>query len=201
MRYNQQVHDADFNPVPTKHIDLKTNEEAENYTNEVTNLLEQTNSSGNLDYMNSLLKECKSALNNQRLQSGVKSTGHQRTRTTFIEFSHERKSKQMNNENSFHNHPTLQTMCGTTQASTLKPDFATEQESFRVKFDRGSPRNNLSHHGGPHNTPTGKSGKLFDQFFKKDDLMRRSMSMEDLRFDRRVDRNFGNTSRGKRLFV
>ena len=197
MRYNQPLPDSDFNTVPTKNIDLNVIEETDLSTNEATNMLANT-SSENLDYINSLLKECKTASNNQRGHSGLKGRGHQRTRSTLMELSHEHKSKQIHNESSFQNHPSLQTICGTTQASSMKRDLITEEENFRIKFDRGSPRNNMSH-GGPHNTPTGKSGKLFDQFFKKDDLMRRSMSMEDLRFDRRIDRNLGHTSRGKKF--
>ncbi len=108
--------------------------------------------------------------------------------------------------NTIQNISTIQTVCGTTQASSLKPDLCTENEVIMLKMDTTiSPQHN------PNNTPTRKEGKLFEQFFQKGGVLKRSMSVEDLRFEKRRAMNAMNeenpaerhtSSRGKTfLFV
>ena len=75
--------------------------------------------------------------------------------------------------------------CGTTQASSLKPDIDYESTIFQIEIEKEpTPRHNFSQRN-PNNTPAIKEERLFDNFFKKGGLMRRSMSLEDLRLEKR----------------
>ena len=96
--------------------------------------------------------------------------------------------------NTIQNISTIQTVCATTQASSLKPDLCTENEVIMLKMDTTiSPQHQHNMRGGdPNNTPTRKEGKLFEQFFQKGGVLKRSMSVEDLRFEKRKAMNEEN---------
>lgn len=166
-------------------------------TNDLMNMFGQTFYTGNLDYISSLIQDNKSASNKNRDKSGPRPRGpHNRSKSTMIDLTMgPMKVKPVTNENqdpigsvnTIQNISTIQTVCATTQASSLKPDLCTENEVIMLKMDTvSSPeQKNFLGRCDPNNTPTRKEGKLFEQFFQKGGVMKRSMSVEDLRLEKR----------------
>jgi len=124
-----------------------------------------------------------------------------RAKSTLMGTSNQSKIDQSNNnENaepsinvpvtSTQNVTSVPTGCGTTQASSLKPDIDYESTIFQIEIEKEpTPRYNFNNFSqrNPNNTPAIKEERLFDNFFKKGGmgLMRRSMSLEDLRLEKR----------------
>ena len=82
-----------------------------------------------------------------------------------------------------------QNVSGTTQASSLKPDVEYDNGISQSELEKGNISKEKIEHKDPHNTPSEKEGKLFDQYFRKDskrgNVIRKSMSLEDLRFEKK----------------
>jgi len=166
---------------------------------DLVNLFGQNFYSGNLDYLTGLINTNKSTTNKSREPSNMKGRkAHQRTRSTLQGISPQNLKLEptVNNENL---EPSLkvqtlqtpqialslQTPMGTTQASSLKPDIEYETGVLTLDMEKSpTPRHNFSQRE-PNNTPVIKEERLFDQFFQKGGMIRRSMSLEDLRLEKR----------------
>lgn len=120
--------------------------------------------------------------------SNKKSRGHQRAKSSLMQASQRPPTEEKTNNENLQpgvESNTAQTGSGTTQASSLKPDAEYENIMFPMEIPKETtPRHNVSQRD-PNNTPMMKEERLFDQFFNKGGCVRRSMSLEDLRLEKR----------------
>ena len=167
--------------------------------NDFTELFGHNFSSGNLDYVNSLISNNNKSgcANKIRDHSSRKKVGHQRAKSTMIEPA---KKPQISTEkdngspdpaasvNSGQNILSLQNASATTQASSLKPDTEYDSGMYQSELEKDEILKMKIEHRDPNNTPAEKQGKLFDHYFRKEskrgNVMRKSMSLEDLRFEK-----------------
>ena len=168
--------------------------------NDFTHLFGQNFSSGNLDYVNSLISNNNKSgcTNKSGDHSSRKKAGHQRAKSTMIEPS--KKPQTLNEKDNGSPDPitstnngqkilSVQNASGATQTSSLKPDIEYNNGMFQPELEKGNISNEKVEHRDPNNTPAEKEGKLFDQYFRKDskrgNVIRKSMSLEDLRFEKK----------------
>jgi hypothetical protein len=133
---------------------------------------------GNLDYINSLLKNKSTA----EQRTGKK--GHNRTRSNITESVQKAFVKPDSQPTEEENVQTPKNKASTLKRDTDRGEYSSFEpriQSIEEESDlKKEPSKNLN------NTPIAKEEKLFDQFFKKNGGgMRKSMSTEDLRFEKR----------------
>ena len=161
--------------------------------------------SENLDYINLLLKN-KASSNKEKNQGGLRKKGHIRTKSTFVESRQSQlqvESPELSEKAKIE--PVYKKMEENDKPASMRPDnddgfMAREQDKRKgeMSVDREQDEEEFydgnDTHRNLNNTPTKNEGKLFDRFFKDDGVVRRSMSMEDLRIDKKALKKNPNKS-------
>ena len=149
-------------------------------SNKVVGVFGNSLDPGNLDYINSLLKS-KAAAENAQNRTGKK--GHNRAKSNITESTQKSFTKadpqateEENVQTPKNKASTLKRDTDRAEYSSFEPRIHSIDEEVEIKKDISKNLNN---------TPIAKEEKLFDQFFKRNGGLKKSMSSEDLRIEKR----------------